>query len=127
MIKGLHHSAYRCRDSEETRKFYQDFLGLKLVGTLDIKDTQSARKNSVLHTFYQMDDGSCLAFICWLRGEEVPGQQPTKNTSMERIHVSSDPETGDERYVETEPGSIPPRPIPGAPPSGRKPPSGRGK
>jgi len=24
MIKGLHHNAYRCRDSEETRRFYQD-------------------------------------------------------------------------------------------------------
>jgi len=29
-IKGLHHNAYRCRDSEETRKFYEDFLGLPL-------------------------------------------------------------------------------------------------
>jgi catechol 2,3-dioxygenase-like lactoylglutathione lyase family enzyme len=63
MIKGLHHSAYRCRDSEETRKFYEDFLGLKLVGTLDIKETKTARKSSALHTFYQMADGSCLAFF----------------------------------------------------------------
>ena len=31
MIKGLHHNAYRCRDSEETRRFYEDFLGLPLV------------------------------------------------------------------------------------------------
>ena len=23
MIKGLHHNAYRCRDSEETRRLYQ--------------------------------------------------------------------------------------------------------
>ncbi len=30
MIKGLHHNAYRCRDSEETRRFYEDFLGLPL-------------------------------------------------------------------------------------------------
>lgn len=59
MIKGLHHSAYRCRDSEETRKFYEDFLGLRLVNTLDIPDG----KSGVLHTFYQMDDGSCLAFF----------------------------------------------------------------
>ena len=28
MIRKLHHSAYRCRDSEETRCFYEDFLGL---------------------------------------------------------------------------------------------------
>lgn len=59
MIKGLHHSAYRCRDSEETRKFYEDFLGLKLVNSLDIADG----KSGVLHTFYQMADGSCLAFF----------------------------------------------------------------
>jgi catechol 2,3-dioxygenase-like lactoylglutathione lyase family enzyme len=63
MIKGLHHSAYRCRDSEETRKFYEDFLGLKLVGTLAIKDTPHAPKANVLHTFFQMGDGSCLAFF----------------------------------------------------------------
>jgi catechol 2,3-dioxygenase-like lactoylglutathione lyase family enzyme len=37
MIKGLHHSAYRCRDSEEARKFHEEFLGLKLVGSLAIK------------------------------------------------------------------------------------------
>ena len=30
-IKGLHHNAYRCRDSEETREFYEDFLGLPLA------------------------------------------------------------------------------------------------
>ena len=27
-IRNLHHAAYRCRDSEETRQFYEDFLGL---------------------------------------------------------------------------------------------------
>ena len=63
MIKGLHHSAYRCRDSEATRQFYEDFLGLKLVTSLAIKDPPSALKTNVLHTFYQMNDGSCLAFF----------------------------------------------------------------
>jgi len=63
MIKGLHHNAYRCRDSEETRKFYEDFLGLRLVNTLDIKETKSGRRTSSLHTFYALADGSCLAFF----------------------------------------------------------------
>ncbi len=63
MIKGLHHNAYRCRDSEETRKFYEDFLGLPLVGSLEIGETKTGRKTDVLHTFFQMDDGSCLAFF----------------------------------------------------------------
>ena len=66
MIKGLHHNAYRCRDSEETRRFYEDFLGLPLVHTLRIETTMSGRKTGgpgVLHTFFQLDDGSCLAFF----------------------------------------------------------------
>jgi catechol 2,3-dioxygenase-like lactoylglutathione lyase family enzyme len=63
MIKGLHHNAYRCRDSEETRRFYEDFLGLRLAGTLEIGETKSGRKTATLHTFYQLDDGSYLAFF----------------------------------------------------------------
>ena len=63
MIRKLHHNAYRCRDSERTRAFYEDFLGLPLVGTLEIGETKTGRKTSVLHTFYRLDDGSHLAFF----------------------------------------------------------------
>jgi catechol 2,3-dioxygenase-like lactoylglutathione lyase family enzyme len=63
MIKGLHHNAYRCRDSEETRRFYEDFLGLPLVNAFEITETKSGRPTSTLHSFYGMDDGSCLAFF----------------------------------------------------------------
>jgi catechol 2,3-dioxygenase-like lactoylglutathione lyase family enzyme len=63
MIKGLHHNAYRCRDSEQTRRFYEDFLGLPLAGSLDISETKTGRRTSVLHTFYRLDDGSYLAFF----------------------------------------------------------------
>jgi catechol 2,3-dioxygenase-like lactoylglutathione lyase family enzyme len=63
MIKGLHHNAYRCRDSETTRQFYEDFLGLKLAHTLQITETKTGRTSRVLHTFFQMGDGSCLAFF----------------------------------------------------------------
>ena len=63
MIRGLHHAAYRCRDSEETRRFYEDFLGLPLVGAFEINETKTGRTTRVLHTFYQMDDGSCMAFF----------------------------------------------------------------
>ena len=63
MIKKLHHNAYRCRDSEQTRQFYEDFLGLPLAGTLEIKESKSGRKTNTLHTFYRLDDGSYLAFF----------------------------------------------------------------
>ncbi|HMN83394.1 MAG TPA: VOC family protein [Burkholderiaceae bacterium] len=63
MIKGLHHNAYRCRDSEETRRFYEDFLGLPLASSLPIGVTKTGRRTDVLHTFYRLDDGSFLAFF----------------------------------------------------------------
>ena len=68
MIKGLHHNAYRCRDSEETRAFYENFLGLKLAEAFEIKTTKTGRNTGVLHSFYQMGDGSFLAFF------EAPAQ-----------------------------------------------------
>jgi catechol 2,3-dioxygenase-like lactoylglutathione lyase family enzyme len=63
MIRGLHHNAYRCRDSEATRRFYEDFLGLPLAETLEIGETKSGRKTHTLHTFYRLGDGSYLAFF----------------------------------------------------------------
>jgi catechol 2,3-dioxygenase-like lactoylglutathione lyase family enzyme len=68
MIKGLHHNAYRCRDVEETRRFYEDFLGLPLAAALEIDETKTGRSVAALHVFFEMDDGSYLAFF------EVPDQ-----------------------------------------------------
>ena len=67
MIKQLHHNAYRCRDSEETRAFYEDFLGLPLAEAFEIGETATGRRAQALHTFFRLDDGSFLAFF------EVPG------------------------------------------------------
>jgi len=63
MIKGLHHKAYRCRNSHETREFYEEFLGLPLAGALVINETKTGRDTKVLHSFYQMGDGSYIAFF----------------------------------------------------------------
>jgi catechol 2,3-dioxygenase-like lactoylglutathione lyase family enzyme len=63
MILKLHHAAYRCRDSEQTRQFYEDFLHLELVESLYIRETKSGRTTSLLHTFYRLDDGSHIAFF----------------------------------------------------------------
>jgi catechol 2,3-dioxygenase-like lactoylglutathione lyase family enzyme len=68
MIKGLHHNAYRCRDSEETRRFYEEFLGLPLAATLEIETTKTERTTRALHTFYALGGGAFLAFF------EVPEQ-----------------------------------------------------
>jgi len=83
MIKGLHHNAYRCRDSEETRKFYEDFLGLPLATTLEIGETKTGRSTLALHTFYELDDGSYLAFF------EVPNEPfPFKTQADYDLHIA---------------------------------------
>ena len=45
-IHGLHHFAYRCRDAEETRHFYEDILGLPLVHIVK-EDVVPSRVNTV--------------------------------------------------------------------------------
>ena len=62
-LKKLHHNAYRCIDSEVTRKFYEDFLGLPLVKAFEIAETYTGKKTKVLHTFYSLRDSSSLAFF----------------------------------------------------------------
>lgn len=62
-VRAFHHVAYRCRDSEETRKFYEDFIGLELAEAFEINTTKSGRAANVLHSFYRLGDGSFLAFF----------------------------------------------------------------
>ncbi len=63
-INGLHHFAYRCRDAEETRHFYEDILGLPLVHVIRqdrVPSTQDYCPHA--HIFFRMTDGSCIAFF----------------------------------------------------------------
>ena len=86
MIRGLHHNAYRCRDSEETRAFYEDFLGLRMVSAFEINEDRA------LHTFFEMDNGSCLAFF------EMPGSPfDFKRQDSLDLHIALgvEPETFD--------------------------------
>jgi len=68
-IQGLNHVAYRCRDAEETRKFYEDVLGLRLSSALWLKSSKTGRSLNVLHIFFEMGDNSFIAFF------EVPEGQ----------------------------------------------------
>jgi catechol 2,3-dioxygenase-like lactoylglutathione lyase family enzyme len=61
-IKGIHHNVYRCRDTEETRRFYEGFLGLPMVMAKEFAS------GGGLHTFFQLGNDSFLAFM------EVPAK-----------------------------------------------------
>jgi len=63
-IKGLHHFAYRCRDAEETRAFYEDVLGLPLAHLIKLDHVPSTGEFCpYVHIFFEMLDGSFLAFF----------------------------------------------------------------
>ena len=63
-IEGLHHFAWRCRDAEETRQFYEDLLGLPLVHVIRKDHVPSTGEFCpYVHIFFRMRDGSHLAFF----------------------------------------------------------------
>jgi catechol 2,3-dioxygenase-like lactoylglutathione lyase family enzyme len=59
--------AFRCRDSEETRVFYEEVIGLPLAAAMPIEASATGRSVRVMHTFFQLKDGSFVAFF------DVPG------------------------------------------------------
>ena len=63
-IRSIHHAAYRCRDAEQTRWFYQDVIGLKPAAglVLDIVPGTGAH-NPYMHIFFEMADGNYIAFF----------------------------------------------------------------
>ena len=63
-VHGLHHIAYRCRDAEETRRFYEDLLGLPLVHVVREDVVGSTGEHCpFVHLFFEMTDGSSVAFF----------------------------------------------------------------
>ena len=63
-VHGLHHFAWRCRDAEETRRFYEDLLGLPLVHVIQKDHVPSTGEYCpYVHIFFRMRDGSCIAFF----------------------------------------------------------------
>ncbi|MBX9897614.1 MAG: VOC family protein [Qipengyuania sp.] len=63
-VQSLHHFAYRCRNAEETRHFYEDILGMPLVHTVYHDHVPSTGEyHPYFHIFFRMQDGGCLAFF----------------------------------------------------------------
>lgn len=62
--KGIHHAAYRCRDAEQTRWFYEDVLGFPLAMTLVADIVPGLRKRvPFMHLFFELGNGEYIAFF----------------------------------------------------------------
>jgi catechol 2,3-dioxygenase-like lactoylglutathione lyase family enzyme len=78
-IKSVHHAAYRCRDAEQTRWFYETVLGLKAAAGLIIEVTPgSGADDPYMHIFFAMPNGDYVAFF------DAPGS--AKAEWFERKH-----------------------------------------
>ncbi|MFN9478162.1 MAG: VOC family protein [Betaproteobacteria bacterium] len=85
-IHGLHHYAYRCRDAEETRHFYEDILGLPLWHIIQSDYVPSTGEYCpYTHIFFRMSDGACVAFFD-LGDDEAA--QPSPNTPAWVNHLA---------------------------------------
>jgi glyoxylase I family protein len=61
-VRHIHHRAYACWDSEETRHFYEDILGMPLIATVVLEDPLRSDGSRYCHTFFETADGNTLAF-----------------------------------------------------------------
>lgn len=85
-VLGLHHSAYRCRDAEETRHFYEDILGLPLIHVVTADHVPSTGESTPFaHVFFKLADDSCIAFFDL--GDNVTAE-PSPNTPPWVNHIA---------------------------------------
>lgn len=64
-VRGFHHYAYKCKDPQETRAFYEDLLGLPLTHVVEEHDVKTTTGDvvSFAHFFFELGDGSMIAFF----------------------------------------------------------------
>lgn len=91
-IRGLHHFAWRCRDCEETRHFYEDLLGLPLVHVIQADHVPSTGEYCpYVHIFFQMRDGSYIAFFD-LGDDQVAAPSPNTPAWVNHLALRVDSE-----------------------------------
>jgi glyoxylase I family protein len=85
-IQQLHHYAYRARDAEETRQFYEDILGLPLYHIIQSDVVPSTGEYCpYTHFFFRLQDGSFIAFFDL--GDDQAAE-PSPNTPKWVNHIS---------------------------------------
>ena len=85
-IQQLHHYAYRAKDAEETRHFYEDVLGLPLYHIIQSDYVPSTGEYCpYTHFFFRLRDGSFIAFFDL--GDDQAAL-PSPNTPVWVNHIS---------------------------------------
>lgn len=61
-VQSLHQMSFRCVDAEETRKFYEDFLGLEFYAALPTRVKSGDREVEALQILFRMASGNFFSF-----------------------------------------------------------------
>lgn len=89
-LKRLYHFAYPCRDAEETRHFYEDILGVPLVHCMLAERVPSTGEQApYAHFFFELGDGSYLAFFDLGRNEK-PAPSPNTPGWVQHFAMETD-------------------------------------
>jgi glyoxylase I family protein len=81
----LHHNAYVTTDLEATRHFYEDIIGLPLVATWAEVDQFPDRERVYCHTFFELSDGSALAFFQF---QDPQSEPPVAEQTSPSVHIA---------------------------------------
>ncbi len=78
-VYGLDHSAYRCRDAEETRAFYEDVVGFPFAMALEInRHPTTGEPVKYMHVFFDIggSDPGKPTYIAFFDVVDHPGDDP---------------------------------------------------
>jgi glyoxylase I family protein len=90
----LHHTAYVAKNLENTRKFYEDIIGLPLMATWCESDELFGEIRTYCHCFFGLEDGSALAFFQFASPSDAARFGPKMpDTPFHHIALNVDAET----------------------------------
>ena len=106
LANRLHHTAYVTKDLEATRAFYEDILGFPLMATYCEKDELFGKERTYCHVFFELADGSALAFFQFADPDdqaEFGPEMPSSPFIHIALQVDADGQADMHQYVITFP------------------------
>ena len=92
----LHHNAYVTTDMEAVRNFYEEIIGFPLVSTWAEQTDLFGKVRTYMHCFFDIGDGSCLAFFQFADPEDHAEFGPELQPSgFRHLAMKVDQETQD--------------------------------
>jgi glyoxylase I family protein len=84
-VRGVHHLALICQDTEETIKFYQEFLGFPLVELVENRDYAGSN-----HFFFDIGNHNLLGFFDFPGYDLPPFSETIGGVQHLAISISAD-------------------------------------